>query len=140
EDTDARRVSRVLVLEERRGAALVIGLLAHLHRPNARAIDGEQQVVVGLEMDRTGVGRAGEEGHRLRALGIAHVDDRDAVREAMADIGIAAVDHDLNAVATAALVAVGEEADVARGDGGHGCSVTLWAARSRRGPGPWSRG
>ncbi len=37
----------------------------------------------------------------------------------MADIGVAAIDHDLDAVAAAALVAVAEEFDVTAGLGGH---------------------
>jgi hypothetical protein len=42
----------------------------------------------------------------------AHVDHGDAVGKAVADIGVAAIDHDLDAVAAAALVAVAEEFDV----------------------------
>jgi len=32
------------------------------------AVDGKQQVVMGLEMDGAGVGRAGQEGDGLRVL------------------------------------------------------------------------
>src|ERR1043166_3043829 len=70
-------------------------------------------------MQRAGVGRGGDEVHRLRVLRIAHVDHGDAVREAVADIGVAAMHHDLHAVAAAALVAVTDELDVARSDGDH---------------------
>ena len=41
------------------------------------------------------------------------------LRKAVADIGEAAIDHDLHAVAAAALVAVAEEFDVVRRDGVH---------------------
>ena len=40
----------------------------------------------------------------------------------MADIGVAAIDHDLDAVAAATLVAVAEEFDVMAGDGVHNFS------------------
>src|SRR5580704_7735796 len=46
-------------------------------------------------------------------LQIAHVDDADAVRIAVADIGIASMHHDLDAIATPALVGVADELDVA---------------------------
>src|SRR5271169_3405219 len=85
-----------------------------LHRPHARPVDGEQQVVMGLEMDGAGVGRAGQERDGLRVLQIAHVEDGDAVRIAVADIGVAAMHHDLDAVAASALVGVADELDVAR--------------------------
>ena len=38
---------------------------------------------------------------------IAHVDGRDAVAESVADVGVAAMHHDLDAVAAAAQVANG---------------------------------
>src|SRR4051812_39799142 len=66
------------------------------------------------------VRRTGQEIDRLRMLRIAHVDDGDAVAEAMADIGEAAMHHDLHAVAAAALVAVADELDVAGCNGVHG--------------------
>ena len=61
---------------------------------------------MGLQMDRAGVGRAGHEGDGSRVLWIAHVDDGDAVRIAVPDIGIATMHHDLDAVAAPALVGV----------------------------------
>ena len=57
----------------------VVGLSIDLHRPHARPVDGKQQVVVGLEMDGSGIGRAGQEGDGPRVLRIAHVEDGDAV-------------------------------------------------------------
>src|SRR6266850_1502927 len=50
---------------------------------------------------------------------VAHVQDREAVAEGLADVGIAAVHDDLNAVAAAALVRMAHERDVARRDGPH---------------------
>ena len=47
-----------------------------------------------------------------RIFRVADVDDGKAAAEDMADIGMAAMDHDLYAVAAAALVAVPEEPDV----------------------------
>ena len=52
-------------------------------------------------------------------FGIAHVDGGDAVREAVADVGVTAVHHDLHAVAAAAEVGMADELDIARGDGVH---------------------
>src|SRR6478609_408652 len=69
---------------------------------------------MGLEMDGAGVGRAGREGNGPRVLRIAHVKDADAVRIAVADIGIAAVHHNLDTVTAPALVGVANELDVAR--------------------------
>jgi hypothetical protein len=68
---------------------------------------------MGLEMDGAGVGRAGQKGDGPRVLWIAHVQDPDDVRIAVADIGIAAVHHDLDAVAAPALVGVADKLDVA---------------------------
>src|SRR6516162_312495 len=67
-----------------------------------------------LEMDGAGVGWTGQERDRLRVLQIAHVEHGDAVRVAVADIGIAAMHHDLDAVAPSALVGMADELDVAR--------------------------
>jgi hypothetical protein len=94
----------------------VIGLRVDLHRPHARPVNGEQQIVMGLEMDRAGVGRARHEGNGSRVLRVAHIDDADAIRIAMADIGVAAMHHDLDAVAAATLVGVADELDVAGRD------------------------
>jgi hypothetical protein len=91
--------------------SLEIDFLAHLHGPDTRAVDGQQQVAVGLQMMRARVRRAGDEIDRFGIFRIAHVDDRDAIGKAVADISKAPVDHDLHAVAAAALVAVAEEFD-----------------------------
>ena len=47
--------------------------------------------------------------HRLRVLGVAHVDNAESVREQMPDVGEAAVHHDLYAVGAPALVGVADE-------------------------------
>jgi hypothetical protein len=67
---------------------------------------------MGLEMDGAGVGRAGHEGNGPSVLRVAHVDDADAVRIAVADIGVAAMHHDLDAIAAPALVGVADELDI----------------------------
>ena len=118
EDADAGRVLPALEQIGRRSR--VVGLGIDLHRPHARPVDGEQQIVMGLEMDGAGVGWAGQERDRLRVLQIAHVEDGDAVRIAVANIGIAAMHHDLDAVAASALVGVADELDVARRYSIHG--------------------
>ena len=66
-----------------------------------------------LEVNGARVGRTGDEVDDLWMPGIAHVQDRDAVAERVADVGIAAMDHDLDAVAAAAQVRMTDEADVA---------------------------
>src|SRR5437870_230132 len=54
-----------------------------------------------------------------RVLCSANVDRGDAVAEAMPDIGVAAMDHDLNAVAAAALVRMADDFDLAGCNGVH---------------------
>ena len=71
----------------------------------------EDMQVRNLSMDGAGVRRAGHEGDGPRVLQIAHVDDADAVRIAVADIGIASMHHDLDAIATPALVGVTDGLD-----------------------------
>src|SRR5262249_47026482 len=58
--------------------------------------------------------RRGEIVHRARALGVAHVDDAEAFGEHVADISVATMHHDLYAVGPAALVAMGDDAHIAR--------------------------
>src|ERR1700757_4053884 len=52
--------------------------------------------------------------HRARALGVAYIDNAEALGEHVADIGIAAMHHELHAVGPAALVAMADDAHVAR--------------------------
>src|SRR3972149_596321 len=72
-----------------------------------------------LEVNGARVGRTGDEVDHLRVLRIAYVHDRDAIAEGVADIGIAAMYHDLDAVAAAGLVRMAHEPDVAGCDGIH---------------------
>ena len=108
----------------------VMGLRIDLHRPHARPVNGEQQIVMGLEVDRAGVGRARHEGNGSRVLRVAHIDDADAIRIAMADIGVAAMHHDLDAVAAPTLVGVADELDVAGRDRIHGSPLRLFRRSS----------
>ena len=72
-----------------------------------------------LQMKGPRIGRRRDEVDRARVLGVAHIDDREAVAEHVADIGVALVHHDLHAVAASALVAAGDEIDVAGGNRDH---------------------
>ena len=111
---------RLLALERVSRRAGEIGLLVDLHRPDARAVDGQQQVAMGLQMVGACVRRTGQEIDRLRMLRVAHIDNGNAVAEAMSDIGKAPVHHDLHAVAAAALVAVADELDFTGRNSIHG--------------------
>jgi len=126
EDADAGRI--LPALQEIGWRSRVVSLRIDLHRPHARPVDGEQQVVMGLEMDGAGVGWTGQERDGLRVLQIAHVEDGDAVRIAVTDIGIAAMHHDLDAVAASALVGVANELDVAGCYRIHGLPLSCRAA------------
>src|SRR3974390_1430379 len=66
-----------------------------------------------LQVQRTGPGRAGDEVDDLRMLGITNVKGGDAIAEPMANICVAAMHHDLNAVGAAVHVGVANELDVA---------------------------
>ena len=69
---------------------------------------------MGLEVDVPGPPRRREIIHRARILGVAHVDHAEPFREHVADIGVAAMHHDLDAVRPAALIAMADETHVAR--------------------------
>src|SRR5262249_52157444 len=83
-------------------------------------------------MDVPGVGRRRDGGVRLRSARVAHVDHAEALGEHVADIGEAALHHDLHAVGPAALVGVAEEPHVAGKVGGgevdHSRTLTTTAA------------
>ena len=86
-------------------ALVVVLLVGHLGLgEHVLVVDDEEQVVVRLQMQRPGVGRRGDVFHRFGLLRVAHVDDREALGEDVADIGEAVDDHDLHAVAAAVLV------------------------------------
>jgi hypothetical protein len=74
---------------------------------------------VGLQMKGARIRWGGDEVHRARVARVADIDDREAVAEHMADKGMALVDHDLHAVAAAALVRVADKLDVTGGVGRH---------------------
>jgi hypothetical protein len=78
--------------------------------------------------------RASDEIEDLRARCIAHVDGRDPVAEPVAYIGVAAMHHDLDAVAAAAEVAMADELDIA---GCNGIHVTLSLAPTALRPLRW---
>src|SRR5712692_4167204 len=65
------------------------------------------------------VRQAREEIYRLGIFWVAHVDDGDAVRKSVADIGVAAVDYDLHAVAAPALIGMTEKFDISAGNSIH---------------------
>ena len=95
---------------------LVIGLLVGELRgcEHVLGVDDEQQVVMGLQMDVPGPRRRGQVVHRARVLGVAYIDNAEALGEHVADIGVAAMHHDLHAIGPAALVGVADDAHVAR--------------------------
>ena len=71
---------------------------------------------MGLQMKGPRIGRRRDEIDRARRARVAHIGDRKAVRKHVPDKGMALVDHDLHAVAAAALVAMPDKFDVARGN------------------------
>ncbi len=92
---------------------VVIPLVGHFGlRKHVVAVHEQQQIVVNLEVKAPGVRRILDVVDRLRTSGIAHVDDREALRADMADIGIAVSHHDLLAVGAARLIGVTDQAHV----------------------------
>jgi len=81
-----------------------------------------------LQVQRAGAGRTGDEVDDLGVFGIAHVNGGDAIAKPMADIGVATMDHDLNAVTAAAHVAVADKLDIA---GRNSVHFTFSLARSQ---------
>src|SRR5438132_14197660 len=67
-------------------------------------------------MDTPRIRRARNEIDGFRVLRIPDVHDRDAVAERLAEVRVAAMEHDLHAVAAAGLIGVPDERDVAGGD------------------------
>src|ERR1700722_8701374 len=117
---NSQTASELLILQRVIRIAGEVGFLADLHGPDAWSVDREQEITMGLQVMRARVRRTRQKVDRLRIFRIAHIDDRDAVGKAVADISEALVDHDLHAVAAAALVAVAQKFDVMRCYGGHG--------------------
>jgi hypothetical protein len=74
---------------------------------------------VGLQVESARALRTGDEVRDLRVLRVAHVQRGNAVAEAVTDVRVAAMDHDLHAVAAAAHVGVADELDALGRDGFH---------------------
>ncbi len=96
--------------------ALVVGVLVLElgGREHVLGVDHQQQAVRGLQVDVPGVRRGRDVGDGPGVARIAHVDHGKALGEHVAGDGIAALDHELHAVGTAALIAVADQAHVAR--------------------------
>ena len=137
----ARRGLRLGVVID---GALVIALLVGEFglREHVLVVHHEQQVAMGLQMQRPGIRRRRDKAHGLGRRGIADIDDGEALGEDVADIGVAAMHHDLDAVAAAVLVAVADEPHVAGGvvgfdarGAGH-CFVSMSVSRLGAAPSP----
>src|SRR5262249_54570207 len=90
-DPDARReTALVLELVRRRAAEIRLLVLKLLHGPDARRVDRQQQIVVGLQMKSARAGRARDEIEHLWTRRVAYVHGGDAIAEAVADISVAA--------------------------------------------------
>ena len=113
EDADAGAVSARLLGLFRHRAGVVDGFVRQVRvGVEVHAIDDEQQVLVRLQMNAPGAGRAL---HIVDGLGIARVadvEDRKTVRELVADVGVAVLNHDLDAVASATLIGISDQSHV----------------------------
>ena len=90
-------------------AHAVIGLHGH----DVCAVGEQHQIVRDLQVMRTGIDAGGEEADGLQPARIRRIENRHAIAEHVADIHMAAVDHDLHTVRAAALVAVRQVPDPA---------------------------
>ena len=81
--------------------------------PKVEFFDIQQQAFGCLQMQTHRVLMDRHEIRRLRIARIAHIRNHHAPTDAGADIGITAIDHDLHAVATATLVGIADEIDIA---------------------------
>src|SRR5712664_3237211 len=66
-----------------------------------------------LEVDVPGIERSLDVVDGFRVHGITHIDNAETLREHVANIGEASIDHELHAVSTAALIAVSDQPHVA---------------------------
>jgi hypothetical protein len=115
-ELDARALEPV----GRRAAEIVlVATLELLHGPDARRVHRKQQILVGLQVERSRARRAGDEIRDLRLLRVAHIERGDAVAEAVTDVGVAAMHHDLHAVAVPAHIGMADEPDAFGDDRGH---------------------
>ena len=67
-----------------------------------------------LKVDVPGIGRRCDVSDRTRPRRVAHVDDAEPLRKHVPDVGVTAVDHQLDPVGPAALVRVPDQAHVSR--------------------------
>src|SRR6185437_6413785 len=103
------------------GALVVVLLVGELGlREHVLVVDDEKLVLRRLQLERPGIMRRCDISDGLRLPGVAHVNDAEALGEDMADIGEALVDHDLDTVASPALVAVADQLEVGSGIVGFG--------------------
>ena len=113
---DAQARAELLAIGDAVGER-VLEIAAHvvvgLHRDDVRAVGQQHQIVRDLQVMRAGVDSRGEEADGLQPARIRGVEDRHAIAEHVADIDMAAVDHDLYAVGAAALIAVRQVPDAA---------------------------
>src|SRR5581483_382987 len=95
--------------------AFVIGaLVGELDRgEHVLGVDHQEQLVMRLQVDGPGVRWCRNIVHRARMFRIAHVENAEALGEHVADIGVAAMHHDLHTVGPAALIAVRDEPHIA---------------------------
>lgn len=124
-NTGGEAFLRLLELVGGRAAEIRLLVLKLLHGPDARRVDRDQQILMGLQVEGARAGRTGVEIENLRVPGIADVDRGDAVAEPMADIGEAAMDHDLHAVAAPTKIRMADELDALGCHGIHRFRSTL---------------
>ena len=96
--------------------SLVIGVLVLelRRREHVLGVDHQKQVLMCLEMDVPCVRRRGHVFDRARIFRVAHVNHAEALREHVADIGVAIVDHELDPVRATALIGVADDLHVLR--------------------------
>ena len=85
---------------------VVARVVVRLHAHDVGAVREQHEPFGDLQVMRARVRRRREEVERLQLARIARVEHRDAVAEHVADVEMAAVQHDLHAVGPAALIAV----------------------------------
>jgi hypothetical protein len=91
-----------------------------LHRPDVRAVHGEQNIAVNLQMVGSGIFRGRDKSHGLGVERIAHVDDGISIAEHMPDEGVPLMKDDLYAVRPAALIAARQETNIFGAGAGNG--------------------
>ena len=119
---------RQVVLEV--AALAVVGL----HRDDVRAIAEQHHVIGDLDAVCAGQIAKREVVDWFQIARISGVEDGEAVREHVADVDMAAMDHDLHGVRAAALVAVGNVADAPADALRRDVGFALRACRERQAP------